>query len=74
MTPADHSLEGTRRLRLGYQRRLDEKMRQVRFLSEDDWLGRGLAGNIDGMTATEADCLIAVRGMPSSQGRTIRCS
>jgi hypothetical protein len=64
MTSEDESLEEIRRFRLEYKRRLAEKMRQVRFRSEDDWLTSGLAGSIDGITANEEDLLIAVRGTP----------
>lgn len=64
MTPDEKSLEEIRRLRQEYRRRLDEKLRSVRFVSEDDWIARGLAGHLDGMRVSEEDLLIAVRGTP----------
>jgi hypothetical protein len=64
MAPENDSLEEIRRARLEFKSRMAEKMRRVRFLAEDDWLARGLAGSIDGMRAGEDDVLIAVRGTP----------
>ena len=57
------SLEEIRRMRRDHKRRLEEKMRQVRFVSEDDWLALALDNKLSGMTSTKHDILISVRGV-----------
>ncbi|HEV3444173.1 MAG TPA: hypothetical protein VG099_05985 [Gemmataceae bacterium] len=62
MTLEDHALKDFGRLRRELSDRHKEKMRHVRFVSQDEWLAQALANNVRGMMPTNRDILIAVRG------------
>jgi hypothetical protein len=63
----DISVEELGRLRQEFRRRCEEKLKQVRFFSADDWLTAALAGAVPEMQSTDRDLLIAIHGVAASR-------